>query len=323
MTDVLDLEVALAALQRDYSKLKPRIRSLDHTVTCDCSGVTLRLHFPAFRQGQATVHELINVISQFLTAFAMPRKEVSAVSALYGNVCEDDFIARYTALSEAAKNLFKRANEATNRNGEAGELLLYLLTEWILGAPQIIAKMSLKTNREMPVHGADGIHARFCQESGKIFLYWGESKLYSNISAAISSAIDSISESLDPEKMQHEIDLVQRNIDFSGLNGSAREAFLRYLDPFDESYNDRDDITTCLIGFDFKAFAAITPADATKAEEKFIILAQKELKEIAPKLAQKLHEAGLGGRPIEIFFFPVPSVQEFRDLFQAKIGWKK
>jgi hypothetical protein len=47
-----DLEAALAALARDYSKLEARIRELTHTVTCTLSGVTLRLHFPAFRQSK-------------------------------------------------------------------------------------------------------------------------------------------------------------------------------------------------------------------------------------------------------------------------------
>lgn len=28
-----------------------------------------------------------------------------------------------------------------------------------------------------------------------------------------------------------------------------------------------------------------------------------------------------GSRPVELFFFPLPAVQEFRDLFQARIGW--
>lgn len=328
-----DLEAALAALSRDYSRLSPRIRTLEHTVSCECNGVVLRLHFPSFRQGQATVQELTDCIIRFLTQFAMPRTQVAAVSSLYGTVSEDDFIAHYSQLSESARRLFKQANEATNRNGEAGELLLYLLTEWVLSAPQIIAKMSLKTNRQMPVHGADGVHAKYCSEKGRLYLYWsekgrlylywGESKLYADVGQSISAAVRSIVEALDPEKMKHEIELVQRNIDFSGLDDASKQAFLRYLDPFEEAYNERYDVTTCLIGFDFEAFKSIAPSDADSAEAKFAGLAQEKLKEIAPKVSSKLVEAGLAGRPLEIFFFPVPSVQEFRDLFQTKIGWKK
>ena len=38
---------------------------------------------------------------------------------------------KHSQLLERAKALFKSAHIATNRNGEAGELLLYLFTESI------------------------------------------------------------------------------------------------------------------------------------------------------------------------------------------------
>lgn len=317
-----DLEAALAGLRRDYSKLVPRLRALEHTVTCECEGVNLRLHFPAFRQGKATVYELVDAIVHFLTSFALPRSDVKAVDDLYGQVSVDDFKLKVSQLSESAKTLFKRANQATNRNGEAGELLLYLLTEWILDAPQLVAKMSLKTNREMPVHGSDGIHVRYSVEQARLILYWGESKLYADIGDAITAAISSIMEAFEPEKMQHEIELVQRNIDFSGLDCAGKSAILKYLDPFDDAYNERHDVTTCLLGFNFDAFKAVSSFQAEKTEVEFIKLAEAKLKELAPKLATTINAAKLANRPIEIFFLPVPSVQELRDLFQAKIGWK-
>ncbi len=321
-TDTVDLEAAVAALRKDYSKLSVRIRNLGHSITCDCAGVILRLHFPSFRQSKPTVHELIEAIVPYLVPFALPRSEVKAVDDFYGKASGEDFKLRYFQLVESAKSLFKRANDATNRNGEAGELLLYLLTEWVLGAPQLIAKMSLKTNREMPVHGADGVHVRYSKKDSRLLLYWGESKLHADVGAAITSATKSIVEALQPDKMKHEIELVQRNIDFSGLDAIEKKALLRYLDPFDESYNERHDVTTCLVGFDFDGFATVSKSDPATAEAEFVKLAEERLLAVAPKLAKALTEAGLDGRPIELFFFPVPSVQELRNIFQEKIGWK-
>lgn len=49
------------------------------------------------------------------------------------------------------------------REASVDELLLFLLTEWILGAPQVIAKLALKTNPQMPVHGADVVES--CSKS--------------------------------------------------------------------------------------------------------------------------------------------------------------
>lgn len=318
----VDLEAAFAALQKDYSKLAARVRSPTHSVKCDCAGVNLRLHFPSLRQNQATIHELVDAIALYLMHFALPRAEVAALQSQYGKISGDEFEARLLQLSESARNLFKRANEVTNRNGEAGELLLYLLTERILGAPQIIAKMSLKTNRDMPVHGADGVHVRYSKADGKLLLYWGEAKLYANVGDAIAAAADSIAEAMQPEKMKREIELVQRNINFAGLGPPEKKALLQYLDPFDEAYNERHDVITCLIGFDFDGFAEVAQAEPAKAEAAFIDLAKQELVGIAPKLATALASAGLFGKSIEIFFFPVPSVQAMRDLFQTKIGWK-
>jgi hypothetical protein len=319
----VDLEAAVAALRKDYSKLSARIRELTHAVVCDSHGVVIRLHFPAFRQSQPTIHELIEAIVHYLAPFALPRSECKAVDDLYREVDVEEFKTKFAELLERAKALFIRANKTTHRNGEAGELLLYLLTEWIIGAPQLIAKMSLKTNPQMPVYGADGVHVRYSREDKRLLLYWGEAKLHADVGSAISAAVQSIVEALLPDKMQHEIELVKRNIDFSGLDEQEREALLKYLDRFDETYNERHDVTTALIGFDYAGFTAVSKLDPSKAEAEFKVLARKKLTELAPTLATSLKDAGLEGRPVELFFFPVPSVADLRDIFQNKIGWNK
>lgn len=316
-----DLEAAVAALRKDYTKLGARIRALTHSVSCTCNGVVLRLHFPSFRQSKPTVYELIDSIVHFLAPFALPRSECQAVDNLYQTADLEEFKLRHSQLLDRAKALFIQANKTTDRNGEAGELLLYLLTEWMLGAPQLIAKMSLKTNPKMPVHGADGVHVKYTKSDGRLLLYWGEAKLHGKASDAIAAAVQSITEALQPDKMKHEIELVQRNIDFSGLDMAEKEALLRYLDPFDETYNERHDVITALIGFDFTGFATVATIDASNAEVKFVELAKKRLAELSPLLAKALKNAGLEGHPVELFFFPVPSVTNLRDLFQTKIGW--
>ncbi|UVO33261.1 DUF1837 domain-containing protein [Bradyrhizobium arachidis] len=320
--EAADLKSALAALSKDYGSLAARIRVLTHAIVCPSTGVTLRLHFPSFRQSKPTVAELVDAIATYLVHFALPRSEVEALTSAYQSIEAFDFMKRYSILESRARALFIKANQTTNRNGEAGELLLYLLTEWILGAPQLIAKMALKTNPNMPVHGADGVHICYREIDKKLLLYWGESKLYADVGEAIAAAAKSISEALKPEKLQHEINLVQQNIDLSGLTPEAKDALLQYLNPFEESYNERHDVTTCLVGFDFDGFAKVAKVVADEAEAKFKSFAEAELSKVAPTLEKALTDAGLQTQPVEIFFFPVPSVGDFRDLFQKKIGWK-
>lgn len=317
----VNLDTVLAALRRDYAKLAPRIRELQHEVTCESAGVNLRLHFPAFRQAKATVDELTEIAWQHLTPFALTRREIDEVRALEGVIPFDDLMLKITQLNATATKLFIKANKATNRNGEAGELLLFLLTEWILGAPQIIAKMTLKTNPQMPVHGADGVHVKYCPDTERLFIYWGEAKMYADVGAAITSAATSIAKSLEPDALGHELQLVQRNIDFASLGIEGKTALLRYLDPYEEKYNERIDIITCLIGFDFDGFQKASMGGPENAEQAFRTLAKTKLAEIAPDVAGAINAVGLGGRAIEFFFFPLPAVQEFRNLFQARIGW--
>lgn len=318
---ISDLETVLAALSRDYSKMGARIRELKHEVTCECAGVTLHLHFPAFRQRRSTVNELVEFAWLHLTPFALTRKEIDAVKAFQFTLPFDDFHIKLTQLNDTAAKLFIKAHKATNRTGEAGELLLYLLTESILGAPQCIAKMTLKTNPQMPVHGADGVHVRYCPKTARLFLYWGESKMYGDVGAAIAAAANSIAKSLEPDELGHELQLVQRNIDFTGLGADGKAALLRYLDPHEEKYNERKDVVTCLIGFDFDGFQKASAAGDQAAEDTFRALAKEKLAAVAPKVAAAFRMVGLDSQDVELFFFPLPAVQEFRDLFQARIGW--
>jgi hypothetical protein len=319
-----NLETAIAAIRKDWGILSSRIRSVEHDVSTDHSHLNLRLHYPALRDAQPTVEDLVRAISLFLTHFSLPRKQVEAVYAAQESMKTP--FEKHQAISrleQEARALFIRARKSSNRTGEAGELLLYLLTEWLLDAPQIIAKMSLKTSAQMPVHGSDGIHVRFDAGSKRLIFYSGEAKLHGDLKSGIASAIGSIKTGLSADKAQHEIELVQRHIDFSGLDELARASLLRYLDPFDEASNDRVEVVTCLIGFDFVGYATLASAASTNPEADFQRLATAQLEEVAPTIAKALTDAGLPQQRVELFLLPLPSVTALRDLFQNQIGWTK
>ncbi len=318
----ISLEDVIASLRGDYSHLSARLRELQHTVACEFNGVTLRLHFPAFRQGNATITELVEAVSLHITNFALTREEITSVDQKYGTIPATEFRAETTRLNQAAIRLFIKTAKATGRNGECGELLLYLLTEWKLNAPQIISKMSLKTNPAMPVHGSDGVHARYCATTKRLYLYWGEAKLHADVNSAISDAAKSISTALSPSALEHEVGLVRRNINFSGLDDIAKTEILEFLNPMTENYNKRFDVVTCLIGFNFDGYQKVGPDDGDDAEQKFGALAEARLKAVAPTIASNLKNQGLEKISVEFFLLPVPSVQDLRDFFQAKIGWK-
>jgi hypothetical protein len=311
---------ALSLLRRDWSRLSSRVRTLAHDITTPCARLNLRLHYPALQDARATVAELVYVIRLFIPHFCLPRKEVDDLYAKRGTLADFDYHVELTALNGRALNLFMRAEAAKGRSGEAGELLLYLLTEWLLEAPQIVAKMSLKTSRDMPVHGADGIHVKYVPETQRLIVYSGEAKLYGDVGDAIRSAISSISDALSPTKLDRELALVRRDLDFSGLSADAREALLGYLNPWDERSNHRIDAVTCLLGFDFAGYEGLQ--GETDAEEIFRGLALEQLSRTSASFARAMADAGMGDRAVELFLLPLPSVAAFRSLFLEGLGQK-
>jgi Cap4 SAVED domain len=54
------------------------------------------------------------------------------------------------------------------------------LMECVFGAPQIVAKMDLKTSPKMEVFGSDGIHAKWNASDNCLDLFFGEAKLERN-----------------------------------------------------------------------------------------------------------------------------------------------
>jgi hypothetical protein len=318
-----DLETALAAIRRDWSLLAARIHTIEHDVTTDHKLLTLRLHYPALRGVEATVGELVKTIALFLAHFSLPRKQVQAAyDDIQAKTSQVDQHLIYTQLDSEARSLFMRARKTAARTGEAGELLLYLLTEWLLEAPQIIAKMSLKTNAQMPVHGSDGVHIRFDADTANLVIYSGEAKLHSDVGSAIRSAVESIQAGASREKMDHELALVRRHLDLSSLNPAAQKSLLAYLDPFEPVSNKRQEVVTCLLGFDFADYTTLDVA-GDDPDGQFQALAIEKLRMIGPAFANALAEAELPHQKVELFLFPVPSVTALRDQFQNQIGWAR
>lgn len=314
----VDLEAAFHALGKDWHSLANQLQTLDHDVTTDCSRLSLRLYYPTLRDAKATVHDLIRVVTLYLPHFCLPRAEVDALYARKASMTDMEYHAATSGVDRKARDLLMRAQKATGRSGEAGELLLYLLTEWILEAPQIVAKMSLKTNAAMPVHGSDGIHVKFLPATGQLVVYSGEAKLHAKVGDAVRSALASIVEALRPEKIDHELQLVHRDVDLSGLDDAARAEMLRFLNPMEPKSKKRLDAITCLIGFDFAGYADLEPnADPDAA---FGSLALRQLEKTAKSFADAMSAAGLRHQTIELFLLPLPSVEELRRSFQTSIG---
>lgn len=316
-----ELESLVASLARGHDDLQVRLRTVGHAARSQDGQVRLHGHYFAFRQGQPTVAEFVNLLSTKLIAFCLPRRQILAAQREWEGRSPDVAMEGAIALRDKAVDLFKRAHRNTNRNGEFGELITYLLIEAVLQAPQMVAKMSLKTSPQMPVHGSDGIHFRFDAATGALTLLWGESKCYASVTAALVRAVESVAENLQDRKLAHELFLVEQHADLSPLPLAARDAVMSFLNPYDENYNKRVDASVVLIAFDFARFARSGGMRPEEVEPAFEAALRTELDACATRLDAELGARGVAGHSLDVFFLPVPSVDELRSRFQDKIGW--
>jgi hypothetical protein len=311
----------VASLAEGHGDLGARIRTVSHSAKSKDERVKLHAHFLAFRDGEPTVAEFIDVLSFKLVPFCLHRKYINQIQSSWNTLSPNKIQESAVQLHHQALDLFKRANKKTNRNGEFGELITYLLIESVLKAPQFVAKMSLKTNSAMPVHGSDGIHLGYSEQTGKLSLYWGESKCYASVQGAIDKAAKSIAENLEYSKQAHELFLVEQYFDLAGFPEEFREAILSFLNPYNENYNKRADVSVVFIGFDFAAFAALNELDPDEVEAKFSAELRTALIDYVARLDKAFEKHGVKKHSIEVFFLPVPSIEKMRSLFQDKIGW--
>jgi hypothetical protein len=310
----------VSSLQGNFSSLAKLICSLEPK-SCSNDYITIRGHYLPFQGSKPRLGELLEHISLYICNFALSRSEIDAVHDKVRTASEQEKLLAYIWLRDSAAELFIKAQKSTNRNGECGELLLYLLTEWILEAPQLLAKMSMKTTSSMPVHSSDGIHVKFDAQSNKLVFFWGEAKIHKTIGSALSDAVNSISTALEHSKLKEDIRLVRRFISTTGLPVNAQAKIVEYLDPLSDSYDQKLYASTCLIGFDFATFSKLATVNANEIESFFAKELEEELKKATKSLQSLLTTKNISHHRLEVFFLPVESVAQLRNDWQMKIGW--
>jgi hypothetical protein len=153
--------------------------------------------------------------------------------------------------------------------GEGGEMLLFLLAERFLKVPQVLCKMDLKTDSHMHYHGADGVYASVNDE-GILKLYWGESKVYGDPTAAIRDCLASLAPFLaerDHEGADRERDLVLLSDKADLSDPELTAAFRKYFDRTSPLSNRVEYCGIALIAFD----ADFYPKDNARANAKDIL----------------------------------------------------
>lgn len=259
--------------------------------------------------GRPRIDDLVKVVAEHVLGYAIPRSQIREAKEELDQTGSPE---KFVRLTNEAKALFTDLEQS----GEGGELLLFALAEKILRLPQLICKMSLKTNTRMHVHGADGLHAGADPITGKLLLYWGESKIYGDVIAAVRECLASVAPMLsDYSSSQRDLQLLQRHADLD--DEKLEEALKKFLDPDSVEFNSLEFRGLCLVGFDCDAYPKGPSAKVLSALAEEIASTLPTWK---GHVKRRIAEEELDAFAIHFLFVPFPSADGFRQLLRNQLG---
>lgn len=305
-----DLESALTG---NPEALEVHLTLVERDVPVDGHSVRIHCHcLSVDGNGRVQPRRLAEFMRNAVVDYAIPRSKLADAKARDNRFNSTEAV---TELVERAKRSF---TDLAN-TGEGGEMLLFLLAERFLKLPQILCKMDLKTDARMHYHGADGVYAGVTPE-GTLKLYWGESKIYGDVNAAIRACLNSLAPFLiepDNEDAERERDLMLLSDKADLSNPAVTDALRRYFDKSSVMSKRVQYCGVALIGFD----ANFYPTDNVKAVAEEIIAASRaELTGWSKNIGERLKVEKLDQMEIEMFCVPMPSAEGFRAAFLKAMG---
>ena len=224
-----------------------------------------------------------------------------------------------TLLTKEARNLFRHpeiSDDSPDKTGEAGETLLYFLLEAVVKAPQVVAKMELKTNHKDEVKGSDGIHAKWNDDLGIVDFYFGESKLYKKVSDALTAALKSIDDFHNIKMYEHEFNMVTKHFKYAdeAVRKEISELFINGNPGVNVRVNH-----ACLIGYDYEGYSKVLLESHSELVGKFESELLCNAKNLVDLLQKKFNVFEKKYLVFDVFFLPFPSVVDFRNAFNEAL----
>ena len=306
----------VSALTGNPEALEVHLTLVERDVLIDGHSVKIHCHcLSVDGNGRVQPHRLAEFMRNAAVDYAIPRSKLAAAKARDNKFNSTEAVAE---LVEQAKRSFTDLA----KSGEGGEMLLFLLAERFLKLPQVLCKMDLKTDTRMHYHGADGVYAGVTTD-GILKLYWGESKIYGDASAAIRDCLNSLSPFLiepEHEEAGRERDLVLLSDKADLSNPTLTDALKKYFDKSSVMSKRVQYCGVALVGFD----APFYPKDDAKAVAEEIVKASRtELSGWSKSIESRLKAEKLDQMEIELLCIPLPSAEGFRTAFFKAMAIKE
>jgi len=276
--------------------------------------------FPRFREDGPDLRALTEFLWLQAVNYVIPlRLRQRAQEEMAKSSTGGDFFSANRLVQRTRKTFIEFNQKYPHRASEVGELLAYLIALRYLGAAQIASKMALKTNSNMPVHGLDGIHARF--SGGVMKLYFLESKLAKSADSGSKDYAESVKGFGDNRKQYLlEYDIISDLSNLSALSEDDRNAALDYLDIYGPKKSQRIERSIGVICYtDRTLYATKLPKDdKTTPDAHESALADKLSKEysrLRELVSKALSSQGVEVSACKVFFIAFPNVDVLRQQF--------
>ena len=278
---------------------------------------TFLLHV-RFNEDLPKIEDLARYLWEQCFYYALPRRRQLTLK----NEAEKDPSAMLR-VGKAARDAFIAFNEKNpSRASEVAEVLAYCVVQHYLDASQVVAKMGLKTSSNMPVHGLDGVHAKY--ENGALTIYFLEAKLAKSANGGAKDYAESASSFLSNRSQYlREYQIVAELGNLDALNEPERQLALDHFDILGKPKIQRRERYIGVICYSEKKYEdklAVTEGSIDVHEKHFTaIFAAKHSHHRAVAL-KHLKNNGATPRKCMVFYIAVPDVNALRKSFYQEMG---
>jgi len=299
------LEAGLSKISKfNPSELDAYLTTVCHSTELEETAVKINCHHVALDGSDLPrLSDLTDAVANWIIDYALPRRAIDLIKEQPANT----HARKYAELQNQARATFK----TRGMSGEQGEMLMFVLAEAILGLPQLLCKMDIKTDPEMHFHGLDGVHCGATAEDN-LAVYWCESKVHKDVKRATSEALDGLKPFLlsagtgDADK-KRELALLDRYMDLGDV--SLKEKVLNSLNPSNAAFNNVEWRGICFVGYDSDLY----PTSAkTKSKETLFNEVNEQLSALRTSLKTKVKNRNLEAFDIHFIYVPFGFCEDFR-----------
>lgn len=301
-------------LLKDVCIIDQKIGNVVHTFKGNTSPVNVDCEFLLIKSTEEEVREedFIKVLLGAIVRYTLKyiKTHPSSKNRTLKEV-EDFQLLNMVDLVHEAKGLFIQKSSKTT--SEFGELFLFMLLE-NKGIVQLLNKMNLKTNGNMPVHGLDAIHIGV--KGNSLVFYYGYSKVYERHTDALRDAIKEIDDfSKDQKRKDREFDLVSDYIDKDKF-GDFSDRIVELISPYASDKSIVSESHSLFLGYHWPLLDSLKSTNGLKLDHYLTSEYAKKIKRMESNIKNRIQVRPYASKhSFIIWTLPLSDLQKFREKF--------